>query len=231
MAVPLPICCPARLNRGFTLVELLVAIAAMAMLAMLSWRGIDGMVRSLSVARDRTDGVQIIQTALAQWRTDLDALADAPSGSSLDWNGQTLRLTRRDGTDGGAGLRVVAWTRRTDDQSVWLRWQSGPLSTRAQWHTAWLQAAVWAQNPGDAERRQEVRLFPLQEWRIYYFRGDNWSNPLSASGVETTGAATPAVPEGPPDGVRLVLTLPDGQALAGPLTLDWVRPALVRSKS
>lgn len=220
-----------RLNRGFTLVELLVAIAAMAMLAMLSWRGIDGMVRSVSVARAHTDDVQVLQTALAQWRTDLDALADAPSGSSLDWNGQTLRLTRRDGTDGSAGLRVVAWTRRMDDQSVWLRWQSGRLNTRAQWQTAWLQAAVWAQNPGDAERRQEVRLFPLQEWRIYYFRGDAWSNPLSASGTEPTGTATPAAPEGPPDGVRLVLTLPERGALAGPLTLDWVRPALVRSKS
>ncbi|MDB5945160.1 MAG: methylation, partial [Ramlibacter sp.] len=29
-----------------------------------------------------------------------------------------------------------------------------------------------------------------------------------------------------PDGVRLVLTLPAGQAVSGQITRDWVRPTL-----
>ena len=33
-------------SRGFTLVELLVAIVVMSMLALLSWRSIDGMTRT-----------------------------------------------------------------------------------------------------------------------------------------------------------------------------------------
>ena len=33
-------------SRGFTLVELLVALFALALLAVLGWRGLDGMVRA-----------------------------------------------------------------------------------------------------------------------------------------------------------------------------------------
>ena len=40
--------------RGFTLVELLVAIAVMALLAIASWRGLDGMARSQQLTRERT---------------------------------------------------------------------------------------------------------------------------------------------------------------------------------
>ena len=36
----------ARTQRGFTLVELLVALFAMALLAIMSWRGLDGMTRA-----------------------------------------------------------------------------------------------------------------------------------------------------------------------------------------
>ena len=36
-------------NRGFTLIELLVAITIMALLAVLSWRGLDGMADRKSV--------------------------------------------------------------------------------------------------------------------------------------------------------------------------------------
>ena len=44
---------PMRAVLGFTLVELLVAIAVMALLAIVSWRGLDGMARSEQQARAR----------------------------------------------------------------------------------------------------------------------------------------------------------------------------------
>lgn len=39
--------------QGFTLVELMVAIAVMALLALVSWRGLDSMVRSQETIRAR----------------------------------------------------------------------------------------------------------------------------------------------------------------------------------
>ena len=59
---------------GFTLVELLVAIAVMALLAIVSWRGLDGMVRAQQITRERADAVLELQTVLAQWGADLDAM-------------------------------------------------------------------------------------------------------------------------------------------------------------
>ena len=44
-----------KTHRGFTLIELLVAIAVMALIAILSWRGLDGMVR----AQEQTRAPQI----------------------------------------------------------------------------------------------------------------------------------------------------------------------------
>jgi general secretion pathway protein J len=41
--------------RGFTLVELLVAIVVMSMLALLSWRSLDGMTRTQTITQQRAD--------------------------------------------------------------------------------------------------------------------------------------------------------------------------------
>ncbi|MEO7548841.1 MAG: prepilin-type N-terminal cleavage/methylation domain-containing protein, partial [Ramlibacter sp.] len=216
--------------RGFTLVELLVALFAMALLAVMSWRGLDGMTRAQTQTQTRADDVLVLQIGLAQWAADLDALIQLPQFSALDWNGRVLRLTRR-GTDAAAsGVFVVAWTRRSvDGTPTWLRWQSPPLSSRGQVDEAWQKADIWAQNPGDEQRRFEVAITPLEDWKIFYYRSDAWTNPLSsdatARGLPAGLASATAVSAALiPDGVRLVLTLPPGHALSGTLTRDWVRP-------
>jgi general secretion pathway protein J len=213
--------------RGFTLVELLLAIAVMSLLAILSWRGLDGMVRAQEITRQRADEMLVLQAALGQWGTDLDALMPIANTTPLDWDGQVLRLTRRSSAVPDEGALVVAWTRRnTNTGGQWLRWQSPPVRTRADWQQAWQQAAQWARTPGDAERRYEVALLPLENWQIFYYRGGAWSNPLSSTGT-TPGDSSAAVP----DGVRLQITLPPGQALAGQLTRDWVNPVLGGGRS
>ena len=214
--------------RGFTLIELLVAISVMALMAILSWRGLDGMVRAQESTRQRADEMLVLQAALGQWGTDLDALVSIANTTPLDWDGQVLRLTRRSSAVPDEGALVVAWTRRNNNQGVgqWLRWQSPPVRTRADWRQAWEQAAQWARTPGDAERRYEVTLLPLDNWQIFYYRGGAWSNPQSSTGTPT-GDSTSTIP----DGIRLQITLPPGQALTGQLTRDWVNPVLGGGRS
>lgn len=213
---PLPTPAPAR---GFTLIELMVAVAIMALVAVLSWRGIDGMVRAQAQTRERADAVLTLQAALGQWNADLDALVTLPHTQPIDWDGQALRLTRRgSGLAQDAGAFVVAWARRGGagaTNSPWLRWQSQPLTTRAEWQQAWQQAAQWARNPGDAERRAEVALLPATDWQVFYYRGDAWTSALSSAGASSTAV---------PDGVRLVLTLAPGPGIAGPIVRDWINP-------
>jgi general secretion pathway protein J len=229
--------------RGFTLVELMVALFAMALLAVMSWRGLDGMSRAQAQTEARSSEVLTLQVGLEQWAADLDAMVQLPQFTALDWNGRVLRITRG-GTAGSAdGLLVVAWTRRiVDGTGVWLRWQSPQITTRGDLDRAWQEADVWSQSPGDEQRAREVAIVPLDDWQIFYFRADAWTNPLSSDAMAVVAAAapppaspgtTPVVPTVAliPDGVRLVLSLPPGQAVSGTLTRDWVRPTLAGGKS
>ena len=231
-------------SAGFTLIELLVAISIMALMAVLSWRGLDGMTRAQTQLQTRADALLTLQAGLNQWGTDLDALVQLPQTQAIDWDGRALRLTRRSAVTtadpqvamSDEAVQVVAWSRRDiNGAGQWLRWQSAPLRTRGDVQTAWQLAAQWAQNPGDDLKKREVRLAPLAQWTVFFYRGDAWSNPLSSdiatapaasAGVVTT-VALPAVP----DGVRLVLTLPEGEALSGVLTRDWIKPTVGGGKS
>ena len=219
----------ARRHHGFTLIELLVAISLMALMATLSWRGLDGMTRAQTQLRQHSDEVLALQAALGQRGADLDALATQPNTPNLDWDGRALRILRRGTATPGEGLSVVAWSRRNVAGSgQWLRWQSPPVRTRAELQLAWQQAALWAQSPSEQDRQREVRLVPLDQWQIFYYRGGAWSNPLSSAGSATEGAPSAVPPT--PDGVRLVLSLSAGQAITGTLTRDWLRPGVEGSQ-
>lgn len=226
-----------RSHRGFTLVELLVALFALSLLAMLSWRGIDGMVRAREQTRVRADDVQALQVGLAQWAADLDALATVPQMSSVDWNGRVFRLLREAPGDPARGVVVVGWSRRTDAAgSRWMRWQSPPATTRGQVDDAWRLADAWAQNSGVAGGADEVAITGLVDWQIFYYRSDAWTNPLSSDTTSTAASTVPGTVGAPvptttraavtPDGIRIVLTLAPGQAITGDLTRDWVRPTV-----
>lgn len=219
--------------KGFTLVEVLVALVVMSLMALLSWQGIDGMAKASAQHRARSDDVAAIQTALLQWRTDLDhmidasqtppaALAGAASASAakaVEFDSRVLRITRRfDGDE----LRVIAWGSRrvetaTGSSRRFLRWVSDPIRTRGQWQAAWDQAARWGQNPSEADRAKETGVLNIDEWQIFYYRNDSWSNPLSETGSALQGSTNP-------DGVRLILQLAPGQQPGGKLSLDWVQP-------
>lgn len=226
-----------HLQKGFTLIELLIAITLMAVLAGLSWRGIDGLMRTRDVTQTRVNQVAVVQTVLAQWQADLDALqTSSVSVSGLQWDGRVLRMVRRasswraDGSD--PGLWVVGWTRRavgTADNSngQWVRWQSPDLQDATQLKEAWAQAEQWGQNRSDNDAVRETPLLPLLQWQITYFRGNAWTNPLSSADGKTNDASNAELP----DAIRLQVDLPNSTGVNGRLTLDWVRPNFSNTKS
>lgn len=232
-----------RHSRGFTLIELLVAIAVMALMAMLSWRGLDGMSRAQTQLQTRADDALALQVGLSQWRADLDAMTQLQGTPALDWDGRVLRITRTHAQREPVSMQVVAWTLRGPGASgTWMRWQSPPLTMRSEWTNAWTRAQTWGQTPTEAERSSEVSVRPLSQWQIFFYRGGAWSNPLSSEGTPsataTTGtvgtaggapnaaAATPSAAGTAPEGIRLILDLPAGQSLTGKISLDWVKPTL-----
>jgi general secretion pathway protein J len=224
-------------NRGFTLVELLVALFVMALLAILSWRGLDGMTRAQERTEARANELLALQVGLAQWAADLENVVELPQTPTLDWNGRVLRVARRSTSAPTDGIMVVGWTRRdVNGAGTWLRWQSPPVTTRSELDEAWRRADAWSQTASAEERSREVAIAPLVDWQIFYYRADAWSNPLSSGAttvVPTTarGSALPLNTSSVPDGVRLVLSLPAGHAISGQLTRDWAKPTLAGNKS
>jgi len=235
-------------QRGFTLIELLIAITLMALMAGLSWRGIDGLVRTRDATQQNAERTAILQTVLAQWQSDLNALQAVPgiSDAGIAWDGQVLRILRRssawraDGSD--PGLWVVAWTRRGSaaaGSGQWLRWQSPALTDKNSLQLAWQQAARWGQNPSTDDQARETPLIPVDQWQLVYFRGNAWTNPLSSAATTATASPTAGIPTSAPaaeptsapDAIRLLLDLPPGSAVSGRLTIDWVRPHFSNTKS
>ena len=223
-------------NNGFTLIELLVALAAMALLSIMSWRGIDGMLRAQDVTREQGEQHAVMQTVLAQWNADLNALMPLQGRQVLDWDGQVLRLTRKTSAAVDNGALIVAWSRRNvDGRSQWVRWQSLPARTVSEWNDAWNQAAQWGRNPSSDQMRRETVLIPLDLWRVYYYRSNAWTNPQSSDQGDDDGSSVgsdgnPVLPN-VPDGIRIELTLPPGRALNGVMTVDWVNPLRSNSRS
>ena len=241
-------------QQGFTLIELLIAITLMAVMAGLGWRGLDGLMRSRDINQTRVDQTAVLQTVLAQWRSDLDHMTAVPSISDagLAWDGQTLRITRRastpmaDGSD--AGLWVVAWTRR---DGRWWRWQSPALQNRRSMLEAWTRAERWGKNAGADDQNFETPLVAVDQWQISYFRGNAWTNPLSSA---SNNAGSVSSNSSTPDAIRLVIDLRNNvnkqvegqangsnnaaltplappQAQQGRLSIDWIRPNFSNNKS
>lgn len=226
-------------QRGFTLIELLIAITLMAVLAGLSWRGLDSLMRSRDITQAQVDKTAVLQTVLAQWQADLNAVQSVPgiTEAGVQWDGRTLRLTRRatawrpDGAD--AGLWVVAWTLRGNQ---WLRWQSPPVQTRAAMQQAWANAERWGQNASADDANFETALLPLDAWQLTYFRGNAWTNPLSSGGGGVGGGGGDAsnannTQSTLPDAIRLLIDLPARTGVRGRITLDWVRPNFSNTKT
>lgn len=189
-------------SAGFTLVEVLVALLAMALLASLAWQGLDSVLRTRDASREAIDRTTRLATVLTQWEQDLLAVHDTGVVPALAFDGQTLRLTRR--TEGGVSL--VAWSVRT---GLWQRWASLPMTRAGQLQEIWLgHMQMQGSEPGHLTVAQET-----SEWQIYFHRGNDWSNAQSTGDLVATppappaSAAAPVAREALPNAVRLVITL------------------------
>lgn len=196
---------------GFTLVELLVALAAMAVLTGLAWTGIDGMLRSREATQAAMDRTLRLSTVMLQFEQDLAAIQETPAVPPLQFDGRTLRLTRT----ADEGVRVVAWTLR---DGAWWRW-AGPVVLRSgELQQSWLGSQqLQGGEPGELQLVDAV-----ESWQLYYYRGNAWTNAQSSGNpARSRSDDKPELEEREdlPDGVRLVLVL-----AGGTLTRDLVVP-------
>lgn len=212
---------PARLRgHGYTLVEVLVALAIMATLAVLGWQGIDGMVRTRDASQARLEHTLRLGTVLAQWEQDLASLQEADVVPALSYDGKTLRLTRR--TEDG--LQLVAWSLMPTGggRARWARWAGPSVSNSAALQDSWQRSQLLPANDPALLRVLDGVL----QLQLYCYRGNAWSNCQSSGNVvaeslpngSSGGAGTTRTAL--PSGLRLVLTLTDSSGRDGVLTRD-----------
>jgi general secretion pathway protein J len=203
-----------RSRRGFTLVEVLVALLVMSLMAGLAWQGIDGIVRARDASQQRLERSLRLNTVLAQWQQDLAAIQQTPAVPALTFDGQTLRLTRRT----GLGMQVVAWSRRDSvTGGVLLRWAGSPVTARAALQDQWMASQQLLGN----EPGQLRVLTGVPSWQVYFFRNNAWSNAQSTGDIAAPAvAASAVVGETLPSGVRVAIDFDASSGGAGRLTRD-----------
>ncbi len=204
---------------GFTLVEVLVAMAVMAIVAIMAWQGVDGIVRSREVSQAKLEQLLRVHTVLAQWEQDIASLQDTGAAvPALAFDGARMTLTRRT----PSGLQLVVWSLRS---GTWMRWASPPVTTTRALQEHWLASQQFLGN----EAGQLRALMGVSQWQVYFDHGDGLSNaqstgntstpappsppPPGASGSRQSSRSTPATAL--PKGVRMVLSFDGDKGLAG----------------
>ena len=166
-------------KRGFTLVELLVAISILGIIAVLGWRGLDSIVRARIALTSDLEQTRGMQLAFAQLQSDCGLIADAammPNRTNLLWQSDNLILARK----------VYAENQPTALQVVAYRLKDGALKRSESAATRDLSqlAQFWQSALADTDGANAVTLKD----------GIEAMSVLSWDGAAWTALAAPAIP-------------------------------------
>lgn len=203
---------PAR-PRGFTLVELLVAISILAMVAVLGWRGLDGIVRARSSLTEQMEATRGMQLAFAQMQSDCEHIP--VDGSLLGtrpyllFDKDRLTLVRMVMVENEpTRLEVVSYRVR---DGVLLRRESSATRNLTELDVLWKAATSDADPAAPVVLQTGITGINVQNWS-----GGQWQMiqaPL-VGGVAATGASTNIT-----YGLQVVLQT---RALAGPMVKTFL---------
>ncbi|SEB01392.1 PulJ/GspJ family protein [Paraburkholderia sartisoli] len=114
--------------RGFTLIELLVAIAILAVIAVLSWRGLDQIVRGRETITNAMEDERVFAQLFDQMRIDArQAASDDEAGEAAVSIGSSVLQIVRERDEVGAAPRLQVVRYRIVDGRV-IRYVSPPLA-------------------------------------------------------------------------------------------------------
>ena len=131
-----------RRRAGFTLIELLVAISVLAVVAVLGWRGLDGIVRARIALNQQLAQTRGLQLAFAQLQSDCARIVPASlhcraqraggrSGAACCWCVRYMPTTSR---------RACRWSATVCTTGVLTRQESVPTRDLAELDGLWLAA-------------------------------------------------------------------------------------------
>jgi len=169
---------PGMRARGFTLIELLVAIGILAMVAVLGWRGLDGIVRARVSLTDQMETTRGMQLAFAQLQSDCEHAADASilgRRPFLQQNDGRITLVRTEFNDNEpARLQVIAY--RLVDKQL-LRRESIATRDLVQLDALWQAAITDADSTPPVVLQGGIEGMSVLVWQNGAWRPQVESNP------------------------------------------------------
>ena len=187
--------------RGFTLLELLVAITVLSIVSVIAWRGLDSLVMTRERLEPEADDVRALLTTFGQMERDLAQVTNprfvglntAPINVSIADGAIVLQLAR---------IAPPAPDRATEVQTVYYRVVDGTLMRQA-------TAALPGFEPTSTERLESARL--LDKVRLMQVRtwspGTGWIDPNVP--VDTSGGAPTA--QGVVPGIEVTIERENGR--------------------
>ncbi|WP_296002176.1 prepilin-type N-terminal cleavage/methylation domain-containing protein [Rugamonas sp.] len=168
---------PPRRRRGFTLIELLVAISILAIVAVLGWRGLDGIIRSRAALTAQMEQTRGLQLAFAQMQNDLEQLATTAqlhgrvNLQALDGRITLVRTSLAENEP--SRLQVVSYRLR---DGVLVRRESAATRDLVQLSALW-QAAL-----GDADPAASVALQSgVDSLTMRIWQNNGWQSAANAN--------------------------------------------------
>ena len=199
---------PRARHAGFTLIEVLVALAIMAILAVMAFRGVDALTRARSSAMASTDRTLKLNTGMSQFEYDVSQMVDTKVlPAAIAFDGATLRVARRT----PAGVQLVVWTLQ---DRRWQRWASTPVVRQGDLTDAWMRSQQWSAISGAAV----TVLENVDDFQVYTCNpnvagstsgGCSWNNVQSTQGT-ANGSSTITTQAA---GIRITLKVPEGEIM------------------
>ncbi|MES2015380.1 MAG: prepilin-type N-terminal cleavage/methylation domain-containing protein [Pseudomonadota bacterium] len=181
-------------NRGFTLIELLVAISILAIVAVLGWRGLDGIIRARTALTAQMEATRGMQLAFAQMQSDAEHIADAgllQQRPFLQAQADSMAMVRTSYRENEAAQLQVVSYRLVD--GVLLRRESAPTRDLVQLDMLWKTATSNADSTAPVALQSGVAAMAVEVWE---------NNRWAAGGQPPAAASALSLP---PTGLRVSL--------------------------
>lgn len=173
--------------RGFTLIELLVAITILAFVAVLGWRGLDGIIRSRDALTTEMAYTRGLQLAFAQLQSDLSSLANSSylnRRPMIAAENDRITLVRMAMLE-NEPTRLLVVSYRVRDDGVLVRRESNATRDLRELDTLWQAALSDTGTSASVALQSGVQAMTMRYWADNQWLPASGTAPVSGTGVPT----------------------------------------------
>lgn len=173
--------------RGFTLIELLVAITILAFVAVLGWRGLDGIIRSRDALTTEMAYTRGLQLAFAQLQSDLSSLANSSylnRRPMIAAENDRITLVRMAMLE-NEPTRLLVVSYRVRDDGVLVRRESNATRDLRELDTLWQAALSDTGTSASVALQSGVQAMTMRYWADNQWLPASGTAPVSGTGMPT----------------------------------------------